>query len=89
MNSEATKANGSAGNEQLVVVLPSDDATCDSGGTKKGRRKASKAKSDGLYCVPTCILNGGESDSMVQCHMCQMWVHPECVGEIDKEIVSI
>ena len=26
---------------------------------------------------------------MVQCHMCQMWVHPECVGEVEKEIVTL
>ena len=26
---------------------------------------------------------------MVQCHLCQSWVHPECVGEDDKDIVGI
>ena len=26
---------------------------------------------------------------MVQCHMCQAWVHPECVGEDDKDIIGI
>ena len=26
---------------------------------------------------------------MVQCHLCQSWLHPECVGEDDKDIVGI
>ena len=26
---------------------------------------------------------------MVQCHICQMWVHPECVGEVETEIVTL
>ena len=26
---------------------------------------------------------------MVQCHLCQEWVHPECVDEDDKDIVSL
>ena len=26
---------------------------------------------------------------MVQCHMCQMWVHPGCVGEVEKDIVTL
>ena len=26
---------------------------------------------------------------MVKCHMCQAWVHPECVGEDDKDIIGI
>ena len=41
------------------------------------------------YCVKTCIHNGKDNHQMVQCHLCQSWVHPECVGEDDKDIVGI
>ena len=26
---------------------------------------------------------------MDQCHLCQAWVHPECFGEDDKDIIGI
>ena len=74
--------------------MPLIDTTSTTGGektaTKKGRKKkAAKNDDGGDYCKPHCKRNGIESSTMVQCHMCQMWVHPECVGEVEKEMVGI
>ena len=33
------------------------------------------------FCIPQCKHKGKETDSTVQCHMCQLWIHYECVGE--------
>ena len=56
---------------------------------RKGRRKkAAKNDDGGDYCIPQYKRNDIESGTMVKCHMCQMWVHPECVGEVEKEIVT-
>lgn len=78
----------------LTVHLPLVDATCDPASektTRKARRKAAKGKDDDnwKYCVKNCIHNGKSNNKMVQCHLCQAWVHPECVGEDDKDIVGI
>ena len=55
---------------------------------RKAKRKASKSRND-QYCVHNCKLRGDGSGTMIQCHFCQTWVHPECVGEVDAEIVGI
>ena len=74
----------------VTVLLP----TVDDGNektTKKGRRKGSKGKNDDnwRYCVPNCLHSGKSPNELIQCHLCQSWIHPECVGEDSKDIVGI
>ncbi len=93
-NNDHVSVNGGTCAEQLHVNMPPIDTTNTTGGekaaTKKGRKKkAAKNDDGGDYCIPHCKRNGIESGTMVQCHMCQMWVHPECVGEVEKEIVTL
>ena len=93
-NNDHVSVNGGTCAEQLHVNMPPIDTTNTTGGekaaTKKGRKKkAAKNDDRGDYCIPHCKRNGIESGTMVQCHMCQMWVHPECVGEVEKEIVTL
>ena len=96
-NDSSPVANSSCdnccGSPELTVHLPPVDVTCDpvSDKTRKARRKVAKDKHAGnwKYCVKTCIHNGKDNNQMVQCHVCQSWVHPECVGEDDKDIVGI
>ena len=60
--------------------------------TKKARRKANKDQADVVWkvCVPNCFHNGNNNKgNVVQCHLCQTWIHPECVGQNDSDIVGI
>ena len=96
-NDSSPVANSSCdtccGSPELTVHLPPVDVTCDpvNHKTRKARRKAAKDKhaDNWKYCVKTCIHNGKDNHQMVQCHLCQSWLHPECVGEDDKDIVGI
>ena len=93
MNSGDSHLNGDCcADGQLVVNLLPSDATVDTGEkpSKRTRRKASRSKDDdNQYCVKSCKHNGNSEGSMVQCHFCQTWVHLECVGENDTEVVGI
>ena len=79
-------ANGSS--PAVTVQLPTvDDANdfTEVRPTKQGRPKTSKGKNDdnwiyGAYCVHNCLHSGKSLNELVQCHLCQSWVHPECVG---------
>ena len=81
------------GSPVLTVHLPPVDVPCDpvSDKTRKARRKAAKDKHavNWKYCVKNCAHDGKDNHQMVQCHMCKAWVHPECVGEEDKDIIGI
>ena len=44
----------------------------------------SKAK----VCVTACKPRVRKSD-LVQCHLCQHWYHPHCVGEKNSDIVGV
>ena len=59
--------------------------------TKKNRRKTSKGNNDDnwRYCVQNCLHSGKSLNELIQCHLCQSWIHPECVGEDGKDIVGI
>ena len=77
-----------------AVTVPTVDDYNDvreEGTTKKGRRKASKGNNDEnwTYCVQNCLHSGKSSNELIQCHLCQSWIHPECVGEDGKDIVGI
>ena len=84
-NNELGSVNGGTCAELLQVNMPAIDTTSNTGGektaAKKGRKKKTAKNDDGgEYCVQHCKRNGIESGTMVQCHMSQMWVPPECVG---------
>ena len=51
----------------------------------KGRGKKKKK----TLCVPQYKHKGKETDSMLQCHLCQLWVHCECVGERPETIIGV
>ena len=42
-----------------------------------------------MYCTKNGIHGEKNHNKLVQCHLCQGWIHPECVGEDDKDIVGI
>ena len=51
-------------------------------------KKAAKTCAD-LYCVADCIHGGKFVGNMVQCHLCQIWVHCDCVGVADADLEGI
>ncbi len=54
------------------------------------KKKKSKSKSQTKLCVPGCKHKGKDScDDMVQCHICQMWAHFECIGEKEADIIGL
>ena len=74
----------------VTVQLPTVD-DCNKRTTKRGRRKGSKGKNNDnwRYCVQNCLHSGKSPNELIQCHLCQSWIHPECVGEDGKYIVGI
>ena len=54
-------------------------------GTKANERTK---KTNTSFCIQQCKYNGRETDSMVQWHMHQLWVHYECVGERPEKITG-
>ena len=80
----------------LTVELPPVEATVCAVNkektTKKARRKSNKDQADAVWkvCVPNYFHNGNNNKgNVVQCHLCQTWIHPECVGQNDSGIVGI
>ena len=80
----------------LTVELPPVEATVCTVNkektTKKARRKANKDQADAVWkeCVPNCFHNSNSNKgNVVQCHLCQTWIHPEYVGQNDCDIVRI
>ena len=59
-------------------------------GGKPGKKKTKKTKQrDGEWCLPDCTLNRKHSDDMIECHLCQIWVHYHCITEAEEDIVGI
>ena len=89
MTSDAC-GNGSSPAVTVPTVDDSNDVR-EERTTKKGRRKGSKGKNDEnwRYCVQNCLHSGKSTNELLQCHLCQSWIHPECVGEDGKDIVGI
>ena len=81
-------SNGSSPAVTVPTVDDSNDVR-EERTTKKGRRKGSKGKNDDnwIYCVQNCLHSGKSPNELIQCHLCQSWIHPECVGE-DGKILS-
>ena len=44
-------------------------------------------------CIDNCKYQSAKGrqkkDDCIQCHLCQHWIHPSCVGENSKDIVSL
>ena len=93
-NETCQAANGADNCPQVlnVQLLPLDTAcdTADEKVQRKTRRKTSKGRNDDnwRYCTKTWIHGGKNHNKLVQCHLCRGWIHPECVGEDDKDIVG-
>ena len=83
-------SNGSSPAVTVPIVDDSNDVR-EERTTKKGRRKGSKGRNDEnwRYCVKNCLHSGKSLNELIQCHLCQSWIHPECVGEDGKDIVGI
>ncbi len=79
----------------LSVQLPPLDTACDTADEKVSLQRKTRRKTKGKnddnwrYCTKNCIHGGKNPNKLVQCHLCQGWIHPECVGENDKDIVGI
>ena len=85
------KQSTCADTTDLTVELPPVESTV-CAVNKKARRKANKDQADAVWkvCVPNCFHNGNSNKgNVVQCHLCQTWIHPECVGQNDSDIVGI
>ena len=53
---------------------------------KKGKHK-SKAKP--VFCIPNCPHNGEYNAAMIQCHLCQIWMHYYCGDVLNSELENI
>ena len=56
--------------------------------TNKQGKKKTKRTTDGV-CFPNCQMNRKEDYSMIQCHICQIWAHIQCIDESDDYIIGI
>ena len=78
--------------EPLVVVLPPENSTVDTPAStadkKKPAVKRKASQSRQVHCVKTCKQKGVGAGT-VQCHLCQTWIHPACIGEVDTDIVGV
>ena len=88
------KQSTCADTTDLTVELPPvEDTVCTvNKTTKKAHRKANKDQADAVWkvCVHNCFHNGNSNKgNVVQCHLCQTWIQPECVGQNDSDIVGI
>ena len=76
---------------QISTPTQSDDTTVSA--------KAECSQKKSKLCVDGCKFQGtgsqarkrshGQKLGPVQCHICQLWVHPPCVGEKDDDIINI
>ena len=71
----------------LYVVKNPVERSDDSEAWVKDKR--SREKTHRSFCVQGCKYKGKESDDMVQCHLCQMWVHCACIGEQPDNIIGL
>ncbi len=56
---------------------------------KKRKRSSKGSNKDCRYCIKTCKFNGKHKTKMIQCHICQIWAHFECVHEKDEDVVGL
>ena len=73
-------------NGNIAPALASQAPPNNGDATDKTGKAPLKAK--GVTCVPTCKIRN-KKISTVQCHLCQIWVHPACVNEKDADIIGL
>ncbi len=56
---------------------------------KKEKRRSNGNSNSCRYCIKNCKYNGKHKAAMVQCHLCQIWAHYDCVGEKEADVVGI
>ena len=63
------------------------------GGRRRDARKKETKKDSNTtpmkWCYPDCMLDRIEAESMIQCHICQLWAHALCINEGENDIVGI
>ena len=63
------------------------------GGRRRGAKKKETKKDSNTtpmkWCYPDCMLDRIEAESMIQCHICQLWAHALCINEGENDIVGI
>ena len=42
-----------------------------------------------VLCMPGWKKGRDQSDNVIQCHVCQVWTHYECIDEDEADIVGI
>ncbi len=70
-------------------VLSPTTSSPDSPDASKQATKKQKSRVKKKLCVSTCKFQGKDTDHMVQCHLCQLWVHFKCVGEKEQEVIGL
>ena len=53
---------------------------------KQGKKQIKKTGDQ--ICFPNCKLNRKEDDSMILCHICQVWAHIQCIEESNDDIIG-
>ena len=53
------------------------------------KQKVIATKPAALHCTANCKYSGKFDRGMLQCHLCQLWVHGDCVNIIIKDVVGI
>ena len=57
--------------------------------SKSGKKETTDRTSTKQWCFTGCKNNHKETTSMVQCHICQIWAHLQCIEEKDDDIIGI
>ena len=56
---------------------------------KKNPKKNMNKKENGTWCFTNCTMHREHNDDMVQCHICQIWAHYQCIDEEQADIIGI
>ncbi len=92
-NSSESDANSQVGSRSPESQNPSQERKKEKKTEKKKKAKSKAAKdktpAKQRYCLPSCKQNGKETSQMVQCHLCQVWYHYDCIGENESDIIGI
>ena len=56
---------------------------------KKNLKDDMNKKKDGKWCFTDCTVHHEHNDEMVQCHVCQIWAHYQCIAEEKSDIIGI
>ena len=56
---------------------------------KKNPKEDTNKKKDGTWCFTNCTMHREHNNDMVQCHMCQVWAHYQCIDEEHSDIIGI